>query len=73
MAMTTKQFLLEAIEQLPEQHLLDVLEYVQSLSHRLKSSPTDESSQAADPLTDFIGAVSYGSLAANIDRDLYGC
>jgi hypothetical protein len=71
MAMTTKQVLLEAIEQLPEQHLLDVLQYVQSLSDTLKSSPIPESNQAADPLSEFIGAVSHGSLAAKLDQELY--
>ena len=70
--MTTKQAIFEAIEQLPEQHLADVLRYVQQLALTQKSpfsySPTDSS----DPLANFIGAVSHGSLAANLDSELYG-
>ncbi|MBC1222546.1 hypothetical protein GNF10_33410 [Nostoc sp. UCD121] len=70
--MTTKQAILEAIEQLPEQHQEDVLRYVQQLALTQKSpfsySPTDSS----DPLANFIGAVSHGSLAANLDSELYG-
>jgi hypothetical protein len=69
--MTTKQVLLEAIEQLPEQYLCDVLQYVRHLSDTSKSNPTKEPRQVADPLSDFIGAVSHGSLAANLDRELY--
>lgn len=69
--MTTKQVLLKALEQLPEQYLLDVLQYVQHLSDTLKLNPANESSQVVDPLSEFVGAVSHGSLAANLDHDLY--
>ena len=69
--MTTKQALLKAIEQLSEQQLIEVLQYVQHLSHVQKSMPT-ELNQVVDPLAEFIGAVSHGSLAANLDDELYG-
>ena len=69
--MTTKQSLLNAIEQLPEQQLIEVLQYVQHLSHVQKSMPT-EPNRVVDPLAEFIGAVSHGSLAANLDDELYG-
>lgn len=31
-----------------------------------------EPNRAVDPLAEFIGAVSHGSLAANLDDELYG-
>jgi Bromodomain extra-terminal - transcription regulation len=37
MTMTSKQAIFEAIEQLPEQHLADVLQYIQQLSSSQKS------------------------------------
>ena len=69
--MTTKQAIFDAIEQLPEQHLKDVLQYVQKLAHTLKSPTSNSSTESSDPLSGFIGAVSYGSLAANLDDELY--
>ncbi len=70
--MTTKQALLKAIERLPEQQLIEVLQYVQSLSHAQKSTLLTEPDQVVDPLAEFIGAVSHSSLAANLDDELYG-
>ncbi len=70
--MTTKQVLLNAIEQLPEQQLIEVLQYVQHLSLVHKSALTIKPEQAVDPLSEFIGAVDSGSLAANLDDELYG-
>lgn len=69
--MTTKQALLNAIKQLPEQQLIDVLQYVQHLSSTQKSTLPTETNQV-DPLAEFIGAVERGSLAANLDDELYG-
>ncbi|MBA3923907.1 MAG: hypothetical protein H0X31_20320 [Nostocaceae cyanobacterium] len=70
--MTTKQALINAIEQLPEQQLIEVLQYVQHLSHAQGSTLPTEANQVADPLAEFIGAVKHGSLAANLDDELYG-
>ncbi|MCC5670874.1 hypothetical protein LC653_45800 [Nostoc sp. CHAB 5784] len=70
--MTTKQAIFEAIEQLPEQHQEDVLRYVQQLARTQKSPTTNSSTGSNDPLANFIGAVSHGSLAANLDSELYG-
>lgn len=64
--MTPKRALLEAIEHLPEHHLIEVLRYVETLSE-----PTAEE-HASDPLSEFIGAVEHGSLASTIDPELYG-
>ncbi|MEH2024956.1 hypothetical protein [Nostoc sp.] len=70
--MTTKQAIFDAIEQLPEQHLKDVLQYVQQLARTQKSPASNPPTQSSDRLADFIGAVSHGSLAANLDDELYG-
>ncbi|MEH1805997.1 hypothetical protein [Nostoc sp.] len=68
--MTTKQAIFDAIEQLPEQHLKDVLQYVQQLARTQKLSASNSPTQSSDRLTNFIGAVSHGSLAANLDANL---
>ncbi|MBR8833088.1 MAG: hypothetical protein DSM106950_03330 [Stigonema ocellatum SAG 48.90 = DSM 106950] len=65
--MTTKQAIFEAIEQLPEQHLADVLRYVQELARTQKSPATNQPTNSSDPLANFLGAVSHGFLAANLD------
>ncbi|MDZ8258836.1 hypothetical protein [Nostoc sp. ChiQUE01b] len=70
--MTTKQAIFDAIEQLPEQHLKDVLQYVQQLAGTQKSPASNLANQSSDPLADFIGAVSHGSLATNLDDEFYG-
>ena len=70
--MTTKQAIFEAIEQLSEQHLVDVLRYLQQLVRTDKSPAINLHSNSNDPLANFIGAVSHGSLATNLDDELYG-
>ena len=70
--MTTKQALLNASEQLPEQQLIEVLRYVQHLSHAQESTLHVKSDRPVDPLSEFIGAVDSGSLAANLDDEPYG-
>ena len=70
--MTTKQVLLNAIEQLPEQQLIEVLQYIQRLSHAQESTLPTKPDRTVDPLSEFIGAVDSGSLAANLDDELYG-
>ncbi|MDZ4876709.1 MAG: hypothetical protein CLLPBCKN_006144 [Chroococcidiopsis cubana SAG 39.79] len=69
--MTTKQALLKAIEQLPEQQLIEVLRYVQHLSHAQESTLQAQTDHSVDPLSEFIGAVDCGCLAANLDDELY--
>ncbi len=70
--MTTKQALLNAIEQLKEQQLIEVLQYIEHLSPIQKSTLPNETNRVVDPLAEFIGAVDRGSLAANLDNELYG-
>ncbi len=69
--MTTKQAIVEAIEQLPEQDLADVLQYVQQLARTQKSPTKNPPTSSSDPLANFIGAVSHGSLAVDLDDELY--
>lgn len=68
--MTTKQALLNALKQLPEQQLIEVLQYVQHLSHTQESTLPTRPDRVVNPLAEFIGAVSHGSLAANLDNEL---
>lgn len=70
--MNPKQALLNAIEQLPEQQLIEVLQYVQHLSPTQEATLPTESNQVVDPLAEFIGAVDHGSLATDLDDELYG-
>lgn len=70
--MTTKQALLNAIEQLPEQQLFEVLRYVQHLSHAQDSTLQAKIERPVDPLLEFISAVECGSLATKLDDELYG-
>ncbi|KAI9130094.1 hypothetical protein [Acaryochloris sp. CCMEE 5410] len=68
---SVKQRLLTEIEQLPESQLTEVLRFVGTLQanpqHGISTmEPTP------DPLSSFIGAVSHGSLAQEVDADLYG-
>lgn len=70
--MTTKQALLDAIEQLPEQQLIEVLQYVQHLSPTQESTLPTEPAQVVDPLAEFTGAVDHGSLATSLDKEIYG-
>lgn len=69
--MSTKQALLNAIEQLPKQQLIEVLQYVQHLSYVQESTLQAKTDRIVDPLSEFIGAVDSNSLAANLDDELY--
>ncbi|MBE9213947.1 hypothetical protein IQ247_14945 [Plectonema cf. radiosum LEGE 06105] len=69
--MTIKQEVFEAIEQLPEQQLEDVLQYIKQLAS-IQTTVTKPLTPVNDPLADFIGVVSHGSLATNLDNELYG-
>ncbi len=70
--MTPKQALLNAIAQLPEQQLIEVLYILQHLSLTQEATLSTEPNQIIDPLAEFIGAVAHGSLATDLDEQLYG-
>ncbi len=68
--MTTKQAIFEAIKQ-RLQHLAKVVQYIQHLASIQNLPPNKPLTSVSDPLVEFIGAVSYGSLATNLDDELY--
>ena len=71
-----KQELQVKIEQLPANKLQEVLDFVSFLLQQNRASThpqhIEELALEKDPLLEFIGAVSHGSLAQEIDEELYG-
>jgi len=74
MAKMIKKRLLTAIEEIPESKLGELLDFMEFLlekeRHRKKGKL--DLDPGKDPILDFIGGVSHGSLAKDIDRELYG-
>jgi len=74
MAKMIKQRLLTAIEEIPESKLGELLDFMEFLlekeRHRKKGKL--DLDPGKDPILDFIGGVSHGSLAKDIDSELYG-
>lgn len=70
-----KEELQRRIEKLPEHKIPEVLQFVNFLLYsqeQLFSLPFEKKEvKESDPLADFIGAVECGSLAQNIDSELY--
>ncbi|MGH9835547.1 MAG: hypothetical protein ACRD9Y_21205, partial [Blastocatellia bacterium] len=65
--------LVQNIINLPNDKLQKVLDFVKSLLDRNgNGSPNEGYPAGRDPLLDYIGGVSHGSLSANIDDELYG-
>lgn len=78
MSDTTEQ-ILEALDALPEARQREVLDFVEFLLHRVHATEEEPSEDGRedlnpedDPILEAIGSVSHGSLAQNIDKDLYG-
>lgn len=77
--MTTKALkeqLIKELEKLPEVHLREALDFVGYLrtkegNEAAKKLPEDLDPKK-DPLLKFTGGVSHGSLAQEIDEELYG-
>lgn len=72
-----KQEIFSEIEKLPEQKLSEVLDFVSFLVFKENSDSAASSKQTSDlnpqknPLLNYIGAVSHGALAQDIDDELY--
>ncbi|MEQ9622233.1 hypothetical protein [Coleofasciculus chthonoplastes] len=78
-----KQQLLREIEALPEEQLQDVLQFVGFLLYCQNQYTSPEqsdvepnnkketSASTSDPMSEFIGAVSYSGLAKAIDIEIY--
>ena len=72
-----KEELQRGIEKLPEHKIPEVLQFVNFLLYSQeqffsKSWEKREVFRESDPLANFIGAIECGSLAQNIDAELYG-
>ncbi|WP_107668855.1 hypothetical protein [Cyanothece sp. BG0011] len=67
-----KQELLNKIEKLPDSRLQTVLQFVNELPEFKETSLDDIADENEDPLLGFIGQGNQGSLAQNIDEELYG-
>jgi hypothetical protein len=71
-----KERLVEEIVKLPDEKLEEVLDFVESLLRKEREAPVIKIGQELDPNKDpilkFIGGVSHGSLAKDIDKELYG-
>jgi len=71
-----KERLVEEIVKLPDERLEEVLDFVESLLRKEREAPVIKNERELDPDKDpilkFIGGVSHGSLAKDIDKELYG-
>ena len=71
-----KKQLLQQVEDLPEERLHEVLDFVGYLRSKGQQAPVVELPNnldpAKDPILKFIGGVSHGGLARRIDEELYG-
>ncbi len=70
----TKEKLLATIEEIPENRLSEVLDFTEFIiaKERIKQENRLDLEPEKDPIMDYIGGVSHGSLAEGIDNDLYG-
>ena len=72
----SRERVLKEIEKLSEDRLQEVLDFIEYLLNKEQKvqavEPTEDLDPAKDPLLRFIGGVSHGSLAKDIDKELYG-
>ena len=66
---TVKERLFTIIDQLSEEAKSEVLDFTESLLTREKIK---KFGKRKDPILEYIGGVSHGTLARNIDSELYG-
>jgi hypothetical protein len=74
MAKEIREKLRMTIEQIPENklgELLDFMEFIVGKTRHTKGAKLDLD-PGKDPILKYIGGVSHGSLAKNIDGELYG-
>ena len=71
-----KDKVIKEMEKLPQSKLQEVLDFVGYLVSKEQKAKTEELEKELDPADDpilkFIGGVSHGSLAKDIDKELYG-
>ena len=70
-----KERLVKELDRLPEERLQEVLDFVEYIivkeSRSLTSKPLEELDPEKDPILKFVGGVSHGSLAKDIDEESY--
>ncbi len=70
-----KERLVKELDRLPEERLREVLDFEEHIivkeSKSLTSEPLEELDPEKDPILKFIRGVSHGSLAKDIDEELY--
>lgn len=69
-----KEKLFAAIEDMPESKLGEVLDFTEFIisKERIDQESRLDLEPEKDPIMEYIGGVTHGSLAAGIDNDLYG-
>ncbi len=74
MARNIKDKLLAAIYEVPEGKLGEVLDFMEFIveKERHKKERRPEPEPGKDPILEYIGGLSHGSLAKGIDDELYG-
>lgn len=75
-AQMLRQALIIEAEKLPEDYLQEALDFVRFLLSKRTHKVTQRQEKTLDtdknPLQEFIGGISHGALAQNIDEELYG-
>lgn len=82
--MSTKDLIQAELEGLDEALLADIYLFITTFihskqghqssvetDHRTTESSEQSMIESSDPLSDFIGKITHGSLASNIDKELY--
>jgi hypothetical protein len=74
MAHSIKEKLLTTLENIPENKLCELLDFMEFLiaKQRHKTEGKFTFDPEKDPVPEFIGCVSHGSLLKDIDNELYG-
>ncbi len=74
MAIKIKERLLATIEEIPESKLGEILDFMEFLleKERHKGERRLDLEPGKDPILEYIGGVTHGSLAEDIDGELYG-
>jgi hypothetical protein len=74
MAEEIKQKLIATIQEIPDNKLGELLDFMEFLleKERHKTKQNFSLDPEKDPILEFIGGVSHGSLGKDIDNELYG-
>ena len=74
MAEEIKQKLITTMQEIPDNKLGELLDFMEFLleKERHKTKQKFNLDPEKDPILEFIGGVSHGSLAKDIDNELYG-